>query len=477
MGNSEILVWPDQVAMMSLYTLSRPRNKSLSSDADSLSLLWPSKLINELARLRQRRDFSRPVAIFSFIISLILAIAIGPAQLFLIASTGDYNWVTTVYFPEALRYTLLVSGIVAIIDFGALILAWRSRPKRTRTTIALVTSSLIIIGLIWLASQIIGWQPHHITITLLGALIFCLIILLLLSKQYITEQYNNLLTKITLVLLMISALFSAIGGFRYYQASSEVDPVKISQISANQAAARIEGVSELLSNAVFTLCNGKYQIVFLSELHAAGLFECTKTGDIYSANELTSTSGRTISTATTYLGTISDPTISRAFPNSYYLYRSLPQALSEDELVLMLPASSEQELIDNFAPLLLAYWQTNNQRNLFINVFYNKNLDEISSTKDYILMAALETMARTDKLPHGNTIVGYHQGQKVNYRYFEDEDQYALNELGADPTLYANSTRYALTTQRHISLHLQAGQELDPATLRTTLQESLTGGM
>lgn len=476
-GNGEALLWPDQTTMMSLHLLSRPRNKLVSADTSTLDLLWPAQLINEQARLKQHRDVSRPIAFVTFILSLVAAIIIGPLQLFLIASTTDYNWATTVYYPEALRYIMLASAIIAIINIAALAFAWHSEPKRTRMTIALVVGSLLEISLFWLSSQVPTWQPHHISIILIAAAITCIIVLILLSKQYITATTNDLLAKITLVLLMISSLFSTIGGFMYYQASSTTDPVRLSQISANQAAARLEGVSAPLSDAIFTLCNGKYQVIYLSTANPSGLFECTKSGDVYSAAEQDSQKSRTIQANATYLGTTNNSTISRAFPNSYYLYRSLPQILDEDELVLMLPANSEQELIDNFAPLLLAYWQEHHAHNLFLNVFYNSNFNEITSTKDYILMTALETMAFTDQLPNGNSLSGYHDGKKVSYQFQPDRNLTALNELGADPNLYASSSRDALKTHRHISLHLQASEEIDPAKIRTMLLDSLTGGI
>lgn len=472
-GNEAALLWPNADAMSRLLSIARPRNHILATEAETPELLWPARLINQQARLSQRKDYSRPVAMTAFIASIILAIVIGPTQLILIATMLDYNWVTSTYFPRTLNYVLIFSVLVAVADLIALILAWNSQPRRTYQTVVLTIGSLALLTTIWLAGDIISLQPHQLTLTLLAITLVFIMAYLLISKQYFTATRTGTVTKIFLSLLMISAI--AVIGLDLtdlIQSHTETNPQRIAEMTIEMQNAHLEVVPENLSNLTYLLCAGKYQLIYLSDERTSGLFECSDSGDVYSVQDPKRRNANSIRGEATYLGTTRNKEISLSFPTARFLYRSLPGILEEDELALMYPATSENELLDNITPQLLNYWNSHNNRGLFVNIFYNASFNEITSTKDFILMAAMDTMSLVDQLPNGNTRYGPADGRMFSYIYETDRSLTALSELAANPKNYANSTRDSLTTYRHISLHLQPGETYTLDTLRDRLGSS-----
>ncbi len=473
MGNEAALLWPNASAMSQLLSLARPRNSILVVEAETPELLWPARLINQQARLSQRKDYSRPVAFVAFLVSTILAVAIGPAQLVLIATMLDYNWVTATYFPRALNYILVFSILTALIDFAALILAWKSSPQRAYQTIMLVTGSLALLITIWLSGSVISLQPHQLTLALLAVTLVFIMLYLLISKQYFASNRTGIGTKMLLSLLMIFTV--AVAGLdltSLIQSHAQSNPQRIAEMTIEMQNAHLEVVPENLSNLTYLLCGGKYQLIYLSEERTSGLFECSDSGDVYSVQDPKRRNSNSIRGEATYLGTTRDKTISLSFPTALYLYRNLPDVLDEDELALLYPAASEVELLDNITPQLLSYWDSHNDRGLFINVFYNTSISEITSTKDFVLMAALDTMVLVDQLPGSNTRYGPADGRMFSYIYETDHNLTALGELAADPKNYADSARDSLTTFRHLSLHLQPGETYTIDTLRERLKVS-----
>lgn len=480
------LLWPDRSAMAAfVLPLTNPEdhkspdnhetieNPNSTTTFTTTDLLWPSSLINAMARARQKRSFAKPLAITTFILSVILAFAVGPMQLILIVvHSADYNWITEVYYPTAFRYTMLIGAFVALIDLVIIFSLWRSN-QRINSAIMLTFGSLAELLLIWFLHHHGEWLPHQLSLILIAAVLVFVMVILFIDKQANPPDSRFTLAKITLGLTALSSLSLALGGITYFvQTGANANLGFIGQITANQLEARLPDVPPLLSDAIYTLCDGRYQTVYLTENTESGIFECTANGEVYHTSTMPQTNDKLIRTAATYLGTTKDSAVSLAFPYSHYLYRSIPQALSEDELVLMFSAHTERELLDNLTPALLEYWQSHNDHNLYLNIFYNGDLDTIATTRDFVLMAALDTMIMTEQLPHGNTIKGYHDGESVSYIYQADASLAALNELGLHPEFYPVSTLSALTMNRHLSLHLKAGETYDSVSLKLKLMES-----
>ncbi len=475
--NTQTLLWPDSASMTILRSLSRPYNNLLALDPSAPDLLWPAQLINEQARLRKHKDYSRPLAIIALVTSILLCIVVGPMQLILAALFSDYSWVTGTYYPSALKCVLLAASLVSILNLAALILAWKSQPKPTRTTVALVSGSILSIGAIWLSGCVTTWPPHILTVILLIIALASVFSALFINKQYITKIQNGTPMKVTLSLLMSCCVLEMLLGPIYFiENADHTDPAQLKHLAAAQADARQPGIPEMLSNMTFAICNGKYQTVYMSKAYESGLFECNDSGEVYSVTDIQQQNTNSVRGQATYLGTTKDNTISLAFPSAFYLYRTLPQVTNEDELVLMVGASTERELIDSLVPQLVSYWQNNHSRNLHLSVFYNINMSSVTSVKDYVLMAALDTMVMVEKLPHSNTIRSYLNGEMLSYIFQPDKSLFALNELGSDPSLYSANSRDSFTLQRHISCHLQAEQPLTEDTARELLQTSFVNG-
>lgn len=501
-GNEIVLLWPKLVpATDSENTAAYPSSDSSRPSPDSScpaqeesntatksglttladlphpDLLWPAALINLQARNRQQRSYLLPLAASAFVISALIALALGPLELGMLMANSDAGYTSQIVHNLALKIILPLTSLIALFDFALIIQLFCHPNIKHRVITASIAASLIEIAVIWIFGFLQNLLPHHFLLVALGVSMVLVLILFFINSQYVATANLALWLKITLGALAVIALVEAIlGGVYLVSHLTAPNNLEVDRVEAAQVEARVEGVPPTLSNLVFTLCDGKYQVVHLSQSTQAGLFECSDNGEVYSVSELTPASDNPTSGLATYLGTTKDKTITTAFSNSYYLYRSLPQVLSEDELVLMFPASSEQELIDSFTPMLLAYWQNHNDHNLFLNVFYNQNLTQITGTRDYILGSAMSTMVMAEGLPHGLTRTGVSNGKTVEYHYRADTELTALNELGADPSLYAVSTREALTTHRHIALHLTAGETFDQATLQNRLWESFVGG-
>lgn len=473
-GNVGVILWPSDEDMLALHEISC--RDYITSEVSALDLLWPASLINEQARQHARRDWSRPLAVLSFLASAVMAVAIGPMQMILVAAVLDYNWVTSNYFPTALNVAFVATGVVAILNLVALVLAWRARPQQTYLTMTLVAGSSVEVALIWLAGNVVDWQPHMLTLILLIAFAVSLIGALIVSKGYTSRTHHNTITKVGLTLLIVAALAElALSTLHVFGSDKVNDPERLRQLAVAQEQAHRAEVTRGLSDLAYILCGEPYQIVYASQETASGLFQCKESTEVYSVTDLLSRD-KTVKGAAMYLGVTKNSGVGIYFPNARYLYRALPSA-SEDELALMVGAATEQELVDNITQPLLEYWQKHSERDLFVNIFYNSDLNAVSDTRDFVLMSALDTMAMSADLPRGNAYEGYWDGKILPYIYEADLKLAALNELGSDPKLYADSSRIALLTHRHLSLRLTAGEGFSYETLREKLQDSFVGGI
>ncbi len=475
--SSEGLLWPNRATLAALRKLSRPLNHILDNSIDDHDLLWPAGLINEQANARKQRNFAKPLALTTFILSLILGFVAGPVQLILLFTTSDYTWTTNIYFPSALRAILLIASVLGLLNLIALIIAWRSQPQTARTTIALATGSLAMLISIWIFGDLLSLQPHQLTLSLACVAVVFILVALFVNKQFTDRHKLSLITEIALSMLSVaSVLVIGFGPFYLYRLSTPQDSEQLVQLATAQAAARIDGVPASLSDLTFALCQGKYQVIYLDEPSHSGLFECLKNGEVYSVTDLNLPVVSTFRAAATYLGTTKNSDVSLAFPTASYLYRSLPGALNESELVLLVSALSETELVDNITQPILTYRQAHSADNLFLNIFYLPDLSVIKTTRDYILAAALDTMIMTNQLPHGNTIRSYYNGDMIDYVYQPDTNLAALNAIGASRELYPTAVWEALKVHRHLSLHLTADEELTADSLHERLQDSFIGG-
>ena len=197
--------------------------------------------------------------------------------------------------------------------------------------------------------------------------------------------------------------------------------------------------------------------------------------------------GMNVITATAfYFGVTSDPLISRYFPpatGAKYLFRDFrPTTTSNDpsipsELILLVPATDSETLISTNLGSIANLIREHGGSELRFSLFYNESLDTVLTTRDFILIAAADTITLTGQLPHGQSYSSVINNQPGRYIFNLDhdidveQDLSAFTALGSDPSLYSDQTRNAINTNPHITALFSGIPNSD--TLRTQLLEGI----
>lgn len=454
-----------------------PAKKQLTplskDERELLSLLWPNNLIHELSESQARSRWSTPLMIVNFVLATILALLLGPVQLLILAFSGDYLMTTEVFFPTALRVAMIASGAVAISTIVALIQTWREQSKYSLTNVVLGLGVGLITLLVWLSAFGIDFRPYQMTILMLFAVIVTLVAAVILRKHhYETEQKHLALHSMLIVaiaLVAVEAVFDMTFLFIDLTGKEKVQ-TEIELIGSAQQAARTEGVADGLSDLAFTLCNGQYDVVYQTEEIAdSGIFECKNSHNVYVVSgpleaQAEYKTNSVVTGSAFYLGTTDSALVSQYFPADSgvrYLYRELKDRAEPSELVLLVPAGSEQEtvakVVDPLTNLINAHASQN--QDLRISIFYNSELNSVYNTRDFIIMAAADTIALNDYLPNGSSLSGYVNGRSGTYIYRPDTELKVLVELGSKPLVYSAQTRNAITANRHITFVAEKGRE------------------
>lgn len=454
-----------------------PAKKQLAplskDERELLSLLWPNNLIHELSESQARSRWATPVMLIGFVLVSILAFLLGPVQLLVQAFSGDYLMTTELFFPVALKISMITSGVIAILTIVALIQTWREQSKYSLTNVVLGFGIGVITFLIWLMAFGVKLRPYQATILLMLVFIATLIGAVITRKNhYETEQKHLALHSLLIVavaLVAIEIVFDAT--FVMIDiANREHVQTEIEQIGAAQGLARTESVSDGLSDLVFTLCNSQYDVVYQSEeLPDTGIFECKTSHDVYVVSgpleaQVEYKTNSVVTGSAFYLGTTDSVLVSQYFPSESgvrYLYRELKERTEPSELVLLVPAGDEQStvasVVDPLTNLINAHASQN--QDLRISIFYNPELNSVYNTRDFIIMAAADTIALNDYLLNGNSLTGYVNGRSGTYIYRPDTELKALVDLGAKPLLYSAQTRNAITANRHITFVAEKNRE------------------
>jgi len=454
-----------------------PAKKKLTplsrEERELLSLLWPNNLIHELSESTTRSHWATPLMMVSFILASILALLLGPIQLLVLAFSGDYLMTTEVFFPVALKISMIASGIIAILTIVALIQTWREQSKYSLTNAILGFGVSLITLFIWLAAFGINFKPYQMTILMLLALIIPLVVAVVTRKvHYETEQKHlalHSLLVIAIALVAVETVFDATFLFIDISGKEKVQ-TEIELIGTAQQAARTEGVPDGLSDLVFTLCSGQYDVVYQSEeLADTGIFECKNSHDVYVASgpleaQAKYKTNSVVTGSAFYLGTTDSTLVSQYFPSDSgvrYLYRELKDREEPSELVLLVPAMNEQEVlarvVDPLTNLINAHASQN--QDLRVSIFYNSELNSVYNTRDFIILAAADTIALNDYLPNGGSLTGYVDGRSGTYIYRPDTELKILADLGAKPLVYSAQTRNAITANRHITFVAEKGRQ------------------
>lgn len=467
-------------------------------------LVWPTHLIEEIARARRPRNIQLRLARALFWLGSLAALAAGPVQLVLIALFQDTEWVRTAYAPTSGKIALGLFVLLNLILIPQLFRTLQNLRETTKNpftnvqpfsakvrhrTLVYAFGILLLNLIVWLSIMLeLPAQVLAILIPLVVLLIpfFSLCV----QKDVLPSRLGYLALQVFLIAGMsLSALQIILNFFAFYEEPPEpIDYAAIERLAAAQKAARLSDVPPALSGLVFAICgNQPYSLVFMSSTDPnSGLFECLN-HEVYSVSGPVQTPDAKPNTVTGqafYLGTTSDPLVSRYFPASTgakYLFRDFRPGASSDktpktaeqlpsELVLLLPANSDEELVTTNLSSIANLLREHGDTELRFSLFYSESLDTVLATRDFILIAATGTITLNDWLPHGDTYQSIIGDQPGVYKFDTDHALPALVDLGADPALYSAQTRDAIKSRRHIST-LFTGIPTSDA-LRTQLLEA-----
>lgn len=454
-----------------------PAKKKLTplskEERELLSLLWPNNLIHELSESQASSHWATPLMIINFVLASILALLLGPIQLLVLTFSGDYLMTTEVFFPVALKISMIASGVIAILTIVGLVQTWREQSKYSLTNAILGFGVSLITLFIWLAAFGINFRPYQMTILMLFAMILPLVVAVVLRKNhYETEQKHLALHSLLVVavaLVAVETIFDVT--FLLIDISGkEKAQTEIELIGSAQREARTEGVADGLSDLAFTLCDGQYDVVYQSEeLADTGIFECKNSHNVYVVSgpleaQAEYKTNSVVTGSAFYLGTTSNALVAQYFPTDSgvrYLYRELKDREDPSELVLLVPAGNEQEVIAKVADPLtnLINAHASQNQDLRISIFYNPELNSVYNTRDFIILAAADTIALNDYLPNGGSLAGYVDGRSGTYIYRPDTELKVLVDLGAKPLIYSAQTRNAITANRHITFVAEKGRQ------------------
>lgn len=479
-------------------------------------LVWPVHLIEEIARARKPKNVQLRLARTLFFIGALAAFAAGPVQLILTTIFQDFEWVRTVYTPLASKIALGIFVLLDIILIPQLTKTLSNlrettnnpftniqpfSPKVRHRTIVYAFGLLLLNLIIWLSLVIFELPPHILTIIIAIAIVFIPFISLCVQKDVLPSRLGYIALQVFFITgIALSGLQILLNFFAFYEEPPEpIDYATIERLAKAQLDARRADVTPELSDLVFAICgNQPYSVVLIStSTPNSGLFECENTHEVYSVTGPTKTSDSEITGKAFYFGVTADSLINRYFPASTgakYLFRDFrpaeqtnpsskpnssnkpsrdnPAGQLPSELVLLLPANSEEELVTNNLSSIANLLREHGNTEFRFSLFYNESLDTVLSTRDFILIAAAGTITLNDWLPHGSTYSSIINGEQGAYKFEIDHDLSALVDLGADPSLYSSQTRDAIKSRRHITT-LFSGIPTSDA-LRTQLLEAFT---
>ncbi len=456
-----------------------------STEEQIMQLLWPIHLMAEIAENRKERFWSTPLALINFIIIAITGFFLGPMQLILLVIKQDYTYVTESYAPAVMRISLLISGAIAISTIVAMIRAWREQPKRSLMTAILGIGTVLTAAIIWLAAFVTGFEPNQIAFLLTLVIIASAVAVIITSRQYYSpDQSAKPLEIMFIIVIAFASLETLFGGVYLFTQTNNAEEyqLELDALGKAQAEARINGINTQLSDLIYTLCSGTYEAVYVPSGNTdQGIFQCRESHRVYAVsgpNEPVTETSSVISGAAFYFGTTSDELVSSFFPadtGTKYLYRNLGDTTDDaSELVLLLNASTEEVLINTYLEQILGFLNARPVKsNLMLSLFYNNELNSVITTRDFILIAAQDTIAQNAWLPTGTNLRGYINGRYGTFIYTPDHQLEALKSLANSPLLYSAQTREALTNHRHITVMLEGDHEYTINELRELFYANL----
>lgn len=215
-----------------------------------------------------------------------------------------------------------------------------------------------------------------------------------------------------------------------------------------------------LEKMASALCEGKNETIYKID-DDSGLFLCDETKNIYSITDPHMDSSGTIPAHAAYIGSIYNEEVEKYFKDTIYIYRDYTSPEKKVDLILLVEADSEQDLVEKIYESMFEFAQSREDI-VSATVFYNESLDTVKTVRDYVMISA--AIGVYNELPFRKTIDGYF--------FAFDDTMPALSKIGANPDLYSSETRNAIKFNRHITINLGMSEDVRGEDLKVRMLNS-----
>ena len=432
-----------------------------------------------------KKAWTLVLAWITFIASAALFIMLGPVSLIMAIGSGSY-WLLVSLWWMPLVYKIFLFAMPAILILAGLstFLTYRKFPSKMRTVAIMFSSIVIGAPIAWLALG--GMIPMRLSVfTIIMGIVAIMPILILIAfkireKRSIasfpaqnTGKAGAVAT--CAILLLATAVELVIAVILTIAPLSNLIAMQNQQKQREQAiesAAESSGSksSDSLAKMVYAVCRGEYDVVYQSN-EDTGIFECKGSSEVYSVTDYhKGKTGYYSSASAAYLGNMYDETVEKYFKDTQYMYRNFRNENLGEDLILLVEAQSEDEVIENTIDGIYECIKEKNSKFITpinVIVFYTEKLDTAKSTLDYVVLST--AIGTHSSLPNGNVF--------GEYAFDMDYEMPAIGEIASNPSLYSSQTRDALKFHRHIFAEIDNGRKITKDELYTTLKDSFKEGL
>ena len=375
--------------------------------------------------IKPKKAWPLVTAWVTFIAATLFFLALGPGSIIMAAITSPYAWVVSfLWIPSMYAILTFAAPVLLILAVISLFFTCKKFPTKIRTVFILLSNIVIGLPITWFSLNSIIPMSFIVYTIIMGALSVVPIILLIVFKirdkkkatsQALPKSTNEKTAKIVFIASLTIIVIEL--GFAILQLITPVSNLIAIHEQEKQAEQIINSAAESsgskssknLSKMVYAVCYGEYDVVYQST-DDTGLFECKENSEVFSVTDPHEDKSGYIDTASaSFLGATYDETVAKYFPDTIYIYRNYLNADIYTDLILLVEASSEDEVVDSYLDAIYNYIKDVNSKyteEVRVSVFYADKLDTVEATRDYILLSG--AVGLYDWLPHGNGLGGYY---------------------------------------------------------------------
>lgn len=441
----------------------------------------------------------------AFALLSIALFVIGPGLFLYALQLDGYGWVLSFFYEYFVAGVGAVSIVSAVLYLVSFIMAYKKSPHHLANILIMLSGNIIGLALMWLSGYNLIRVSSVLAAIILMLCILCPVIglvllhinrakcqknikqmsgtgqveLNLLPKEQGTPPSIRILTAVSLVILVVEAgvavvyfVQNGLAYAKFMQERREFEAQEQQEIDAIASRTDLDGGSQI-ANLAYAIClRENFEVVY--QLENKAIVQCTESQEIYELGDQIEEDddGYYTKAQAVYYGTTKDEEVERYFPGQKYIFRDLQNASYPDEVTLLLPASSAEEVIANYSEPLYNYIQALNAQydtDLQLRIFFNEDLSDVETTQDFVILAGIHEVPG-GWLPHGN---GLSSG--LREYIFEDPDELAiLNYFGENPEdTYSAQTRSAIKFHPHFNFSINGGEDLTLEELQELMRDSL----